>query len=93
MRPASFLTARKVGGQSTFSSDSFLPRKSAVSPGNFASSLLGFDFDRLVCPGYGFLEEILVALHRRGAQLREIPIEFRARSTGHSKLGISDAWG
>ncbi len=58
-----------------------------------ASSLLGLDFDRLVCPGYGFLEEILVALHRRGAQLCEIPIEFRARSSGHSKLGISDAWG
>lgn len=58
-----------------------------------AASLLKLDFDRLVCPGYGFLEEILVALHRSGARLKEIPIEFLSRAQGQSKLGLSDAWG
>ncbi len=58
-----------------------------------ATSLKKLDFDRLVCPGYGFLEEILVALHRSGARLKEIPIEFLSRSQGQSKLGLSDAWG
>lgn len=58
-----------------------------------ATSLGQLDFERLVCPGYGFLEEILVALHRSGARLKEIPIEFLSRSQGQSKLGLSDAWG
>lgn len=58
-----------------------------------ATSLRKLDFDRLVCPGYGFLEEILVALHRSGARLKEIPIEFLSRSQGQSKLGLSDAVG
>ncbi len=57
------------------------------------SFLKKLDFDRLHCPGYGFLEEILVALHRSGARLQEIPIEFHSRSQGKSKLGPSDAWG
>jgi dolichol-phosphate mannosyltransferase len=57
------------------------------------TALQRLDFARLTCPGYGFLEEILVALHRSGAKLIELPIEFHARSQGHSKLGLSDAWG
>ena len=58
-----------------------------------ASSLGRLDLSRLTCPGYGFLEELLVALHRSGARLVEVPIEFRVRGGGHSKLGLSDAWG
>lgn len=58
-----------------------------------AAALAKLDFQQLVCPGYGFLEEILVALYRSGAKLTEVPIEFRSRSQGHSKLGLSDAWG
>ena len=58
-----------------------------------ATALARLDFDRLTCPGYGFLEELLVALHRNGARLVEVPIHFHARSGGESKLGISDALG
>lgn len=58
-----------------------------------AAALARIDLNELHCPGYGFLEELLVALHRSGARLAEYPIEFRARSGGHSKLGLSDAWG
>lgn len=57
------------------------------------AALRKIDLNELQCPGYGFLEELLVALHRSGARLAEYPIEFRARSGGHSKLGLSDAWG
>lgn len=51
------------------------------------------DLDSLHCGGYGFLEEILVALHRGGAKLVEVPIRFEARFSGHSKLGLSDIFG
>lgn len=51
------------------------------------------DFDQLTCPGYGFLEEILVALHRRGARLAEVPIQFETRLSGQSKLSLGDALG
>jgi dolichol-phosphate mannosyltransferase len=57
------------------------------------TALQQLDFASLTCPGYGFLEEILVALHRTGAKLIELPIEFHTRSQGQSKLGFSDAWG
>lgn len=57
------------------------------------SQLRKLDFKHLTCPGYGFLEEILVALHRNGARLVEVPIEFRERTSGHSKLSAGDAWG
>lgn len=56
-------------------------------------ALRKIDLSQLNCPGYGFLEELLVALHRSGARLAEYAIEFRARSGGHSKLAMSDAWG
>jgi hypothetical protein len=47
----------------------------------------------LKCSGYGFLEEILVALHRAGARLVEVPIQFECRLAGRSKLGVSDVLG
>ncbi|MEZ6150250.1 MAG: polyprenol monophosphomannose synthase [Pirellulaceae bacterium] len=56
-------------------------------------ALRRLELNRLTCPGYGFLEELLVALHRDGARLVEVPIEFRERAGGNSKLGWSDAWG
>lgn len=58
-----------------------------------ATALKDLDLQSLKCPGYGFFEEILVALHRRGAKLVEVPIRFQARSGGHSKLALSDAVG
>lgn len=57
------------------------------------SALRMIDLDTLTCPGYGFLEEILVALHRSGARMREVPIRFDTRYHGQSKLGWRDAVG
>ncbi len=48
---------------------------------------------QLTCTGYGFLEEILVALHRSGAHLNEVPIQFECRLNGQSKLSLSDVVG
>ncbi len=58
-----------------------------------ASALRSLDWTRLHCRGYGFLEEILVALQRCGARIGQTPIRFRARHKGHSKLSMADAVG
>ena len=57
------------------------------------SKLRELQIDQLTCDGYGFLEEILVALYRLGATLRETPITYHERQGGHSKLSWSDATG
>lgn len=57
------------------------------------SALRAVDWNRLCCDGYGFLEEILVSLHRKGHQIIEVPIWFEPRAKGISKLSLGDAWG
>ncbi|HBE67531.1 MAG TPA: hypothetical protein DDW52_05210 [Planctomycetaceae bacterium] len=51
------------------------------------------ELSNLTCPGYGFLEEILVALADAGCSFAEVPIQFHDRGAGQSKLSASDAWG
>lgn len=43
--------------------------------------------------GYSYLEELLWHLHRRGARMVEVPITFRERRAGTSKVSIQEAWG
>lgn len=57
------------------------------------SALHRINLAMLSCTGYGFLEEILVALKDVGCTFQEVPIWFDARHMGRSKLGIRDAWG
>ena len=57
------------------------------------SKLRELQLEELTCNGYGFLEEILVTLHRLGATLRETPITYHERHGGQSKLSWSDATG
>jgi dolichol-phosphate mannosyltransferase len=57
------------------------------------NALRQLDFEQLTCAGYGFLEELLVALHRRQSVLAEVPILFHARHGGVSKLSFRDAVG
>ena len=57
------------------------------------SKLRELDLEQLTCPGYGFLEEILVALKRKKASFGEVPIAFDCRYAGESKLSLSDAFG
>lgn len=56
-------------------------------------TLAKLDWSYLTCDGYGFLEEILVALHGLGSKFTEVPIWFDARNLGKSKLSWADAWG
>ncbi|MCA9192420.1 MAG: polyprenol monophosphomannose synthase [Planctomycetales bacterium] len=57
------------------------------------TTLAKVDWNRLQCEGYGFLEEVLVAIHRLGAHIEEVPIVFGARRRGQSKLTWRDALG
>jgi dolichol-phosphate mannosyltransferase len=49
------------------------------------------DFTTVRSRGYSFLEEILWLLHRNGARLAEIPIEFSDRRRGQSKINVREA--
>ena len=57
------------------------------------NALRKLNLDQLSCPGYGFLEEILVALHRNGGHFAQVPIVFDCRHAGDSKLSFHDAVG
>ena len=58
-----------------------------------ARALRAIELQALSCPGYGFLEEILVALRRAGCSFVEVPVWFEPRLEGQSKLSAADAWG
>lgn len=51
-----------------------------------ASALQKIDLDGIKSEGYSFLEEMLYEFHRRGCQIREVPIRFEERAHGRSKL-------
>ncbi len=57
------------------------------------SKLRELETTKMTCNGYGFLEEILFHLHRRGARFVEVPITYEHRLSGTSKLSLSDACG
>jgi len=57
------------------------------------SHMREINLNQLNCVGYGFLEEILVHLHRKGGSMTEVPIQFESRKMGQSKLGVSDVIG
>ncbi len=47
--------------------------------------------DALRTNSYAYLEEVLWQLRRSGAQFREIPITFRQRRSGYSKLNLNQS--
>jgi dolichol-phosphate mannosyltransferase len=49
------------------------------------------DLDRIRSTGYSYLEEIIWHLHRSGAELVEVPITFRERRAGRSKISAREA--
>ncbi len=55
------------------------------------ASLSNIGVADLKSSGYSVLEELLVQLHRRGAQFAEVPITFTERQQGESKLTIGEA--
>jgi dolichol-phosphate mannosyltransferase len=57
------------------------------------SALKTLDFDALRSSGYAYLEEILWHLHRAGATFAEVPITFRQRRAGESKIHLGEAAG
>jgi dolichol-phosphate mannosyltransferase len=49
--------------------------------------------DEIRAGGYAYLEELLWHLHRAGAAFAEVPITFRERRAGESKVSLGEAWG
>jgi dolichol-phosphate mannosyltransferase len=49
--------------------------------------------DEIRSSGYGYLEEILWHLHRADAKFVEVPITFRERRAGRSKINTREAIG
>jgi dolichol-phosphate mannosyltransferase len=49
------------------------------------------DFDNVLTQGYAYLEELLWLLRRRGATFVEVPITFRDRQAGASKINWREA--
>jgi dolichol-phosphate mannosyltransferase len=50
------------------------------------TALEGIDLDRVAADGYGFQVEMAYLVERNGGRLVEVPIEFRDRTLGHSKM-------
>jgi len=50
--------------------------------------IASLDLEQMISPGPALLEEILYACHKKGYQIKEIPIQFMDRKKGCSKLGM-----
>ena len=57
------------------------------------SKLREINLDDIRATGYSYLEEILWMLHQKNARFAEIPITFRERRAGASKVNLGEAWG
>jgi dolichol-phosphate mannosyltransferase len=55
------------------------------------ASLAKLDLRELRCNGYGFLEEILLAILRGGGRVEEVPIRYVERQQGTSKIAWHEA--
>jgi dolichol-phosphate mannosyltransferase len=53
--------------------------------------LQSIDRSQVQSAGYSYLEEILWYLHAAGARFREVPITFRERRAGQSKINAQEA--
>lgn len=56
-------------------------------------ALRRIDLDEISATGYAYLEETLWRLHHAGATLAEVPITFRERRAGQSKIGLGELAG
>ena len=54
------------------------------------SALRNVDLSWLRCPGYAYLEEILVLLKKSGTNFAELPITFKNRESGESKVNLKE---
>ena len=52
------------------------------------SALAKIDWDRMISVGPSIVEEVLWAVHRTGAKIVEIPLQFAPRSAGKSQLTL-----
>lgn len=50
-------------------------------------------FDNIISLGYSFQEEMLWHCSHRGFRISEVPITFRDRQAGQSKISLREVWG
>lgn len=55
------------------------------------SKLAELDFGRIEARGYAVLQELLFRLHRQGCRMVEVPITFKDREAGESKINWREA--
>lgn len=58
-----------------------------------AAALRRIPLQQITNQGYGYLEEILFLARRSGVVVSEVPITFRDRIEGHSKISLGEAVG
>lgn len=58
-----------------------------------ASVLQSIDLSQISESGYAYLEELLWRLHHSGATIAEVPITFRDRERGESKVSLAELRG
>jgi dolichol-phosphate mannosyltransferase len=75
----------------------FLRLPCCDTSGNFRAyriaKLRDVPLEEIRATGYAFPEEILWNLRRVGATIAEVPITFRDRQAGASKVSFREAWG
>lgn len=54
------------------------------------ATIQAIDLDQLECPGYAYLEEILIRLKSTGVSFAEVPITFQNRAAGNSKVSMRE---
>lgn len=54
-------------------------------------TLKQLELDNIANQGYGYLEEILFLAMRQGVSIHEVPITFRDRTAGQSKVSVREA--
>ncbi|MCC6191825.1 MAG: glycosyltransferase, partial [Anaerolineales bacterium] len=54
--------------------------------------LLALPLDRIFSSGYSFLIELLYLVERRGCRVAEVPIQFRDRIMGRSKISRAEVF-
>jgi len=50
------------------------------------------EWDKIVALGYGFQVEMVHSISRKGFSIAEVPVLFKDRTRGQSKMGIHIAW-
>lgn len=91
------LVRRMISRTMNWMSRTFIKLPVSDASGNFRAycrkSLRDEPWTDVSSGGYAFIEEILGPMSRNGCTFAEVPITFKNRVTGNSKITAGEAWG